>query len=80
MKFKLERATEKPIDFEGAKVETARKSFWGEDKYYSYSIEIDSLEKLLEIAKINERGIIIDKCRPGSPYEWRIQIYDCYIE
>lgn len=86
MKFRIERASGETPPCEGAVLNEYRA-----DEYYFpsrtlsrrvsyYEIEVDSLEQLLEIAGLEEHGIIVDWCETLGKKEPRITIYDDYIE
>lgn len=72
MEFRLERASGRDVYIHGAE-------FDGSYLYGSktYSIEINDLHKLLEIAEIEPDGIIIYK---DYDEKWKILIYDGYVE
>lgn len=72
MKFRLERASCRDAYIHGAEFEGS--SFYGSQ---TYSIEINDLHKLLEIAEIEPDGIVIYK---DYDEKWKILIYDGYVE
>lgn len=86
MKFRIERVSGETPPCEGAVLNEYRA-----DEYYFpsrtlsrresyYEIEVDSIEQLLEIARIENHGIIVDWCKTRRKKEPRIIIYDDYIE
>ena len=89
MKFRIERASGETPPCEGAvRIEYKADEYnecyfpnrtWSNPIAY-YEIEVDSLEQLLEIARIKQHGIIVDWCKTRGKKEPRIIIYDEYVE
>lgn len=78
MTFRIRRASSDHVEpCNGAKyIETDR---WGD---MHYTIEANTLDDIMRLAKIDNGGIIISRTIDSTPTgcEWEIMIYDGYIE
>lgn len=75
MVFNISCASTKkpPLD----NIENVGRTMFGE---LLYTVNVDTLEQLLEIAKIEKRGILVSPSECGEFSDWEITIYDHDIE